>query len=182
MRRTATLECAGNSRIFLVPQVASAQWQLGGISTAEWTGVSLGKLLDEAGVGDQALEVVLEGADSGVPKEPPVPAGGTPYARSISIAVARNTVLALAMNGEPLPHNHGFPVRAMVPGHYGMASVKWLTGIHVVLKPFQGYWQTSDYALLGPGRRYTRSPAIGTDDAQELDRATRYMQPCAGGQ
>ncbi len=144
--RPATLECAGNSRIFLVPQVKGAQWQLGAVSTAEWTGVPFAALLERAGLDPAACEVVFEAADQGTPKEEPVPPGVTRYARSIPVEKAGDVLIAYAMNGEELPLDHGFPVRAVVPGHYGMASVKWLTRIRVVDRPFKGYWQTSDYA------------------------------------
>ncbi len=144
--RPATLECAGNGRIFLVPQVKGAQWQLGAVSTAQWTGVPLSVLLQRAGLSADAREVIFEAADTGTPKEEPVPPGETRYARSISIEKAGDALIAYAMNGEDIPVDHGFPVRAIVPGHYGMASVKWLTHIRVVDQPFQGYFQTSDYA------------------------------------
>ena len=143
--RPATLECAGNGRIFLVPQVKGAQWQLGAVSTAQWTGVPLQALLERAGLNPDACEVVFEAADAGMPKEEPVPPGATQYARGISVAKAADALVAYAMNGEELPLDHGFPLRAIVPGHYGMASVKWLTHIRVVDQPFKGYWQTSDY-------------------------------------
>ncbi len=144
----ATLECAGNARVFLVPQVEGAQWGLGAVGTAEWTGVSLGELLQRAGYSEEASEVVLEGADCGTPKETPKPHGEIIYARSISIekALAAETIVAYQMNGRDLPPDHGYPARAIVPGHYGMASVKWLTRIHVIREQFKGYWQTSDYA------------------------------------
>jgi DMSO/TMAO reductase YedYZ molybdopterin-dependent catalytic subunit len=143
----ATLECAGNSRVFLIPQVAGAQWELGAVGNAEWTGVPLGALLDLAGLEDGACEIVLEGADHGIPKEEPIPPGPISYARSLprNKAMQREVLIAYQMNGRDLPQDHGYPVRALVPGHYGMASVKWLTGIHAVREPFQGYWQTSDY-------------------------------------
>src|SRR5437879_7594362 len=145
--RVATLECAGNSRVFLVPQVDGAQWELGAVGNAEWTGVRLGTLLERAGMEDDACEVVLEGADHGTPKEPPVPPGPIAYARSLprAKAIQREVLIAYQMNGRDLPPDHGFPLRAIVPGHYGMASVKWLKRIHAVREPFQGYWQTSDY-------------------------------------
>src|SRR6266436_2308833 len=146
--RVATLECAGNSRVFLVPQVAGAQWELSAVGNAEWTGVPLGALLDRAGLEGDACEIVLEGADRGTPKEEPVPPGTISYARSLprNKAVQREVLIAYQMNGRELPRDHGFPVRAIVPGHYGMASVKWLTGIQAVREPFRGYWLTSDYA------------------------------------
>jgi DMSO/TMAO reductase YedYZ molybdopterin-dependent catalytic subunit len=146
--RVATLECAGNSRVFLVPQVQGAQWELGAVSNAEWTGVPLRALLDRVGLAEDACEIVLEGADRGSPKEEPMPPIPISYSWSLPRAKAlRSEVLiAYQMNGRELPRDHGFPVRAIVPGHYGMASVKWLTGIQAVREPFHGYWQTTDYA------------------------------------
>src|SRR5216683_7286811 len=82
-RKVATLECAGNSRVFLIPQVAGAQWELGAVGTAEWTGVPLGALLERAGLEEDACEVVFEGADRGTPTEQPVPPGPISYARSL---------------------------------------------------------------------------------------------------
>src|SRR6185295_13103035 len=146
--RVATLECAGNSRVFLIPQVAGAQWELGAVSNAEWTGVPLGALLERAGLAEDACEIVLEGADRGMPKEEPMPPIPISYAWSLprTKALRSEVLIAYQMNGRELPRDHGFPVRAIVPGHYGMASVKWLTGIQAVREPFHGYWQTSDYA------------------------------------
>jgi DMSO/TMAO reductase YedYZ molybdopterin-dependent catalytic subunit len=146
--RVATLECAGNSRVFLVPQVQGAQWELGAVSNAEWTGVPLRALLERADLAEDSCEIVLEGADRGTPKEEPVPPHPISYAWSLprAKAIQPEVLIAYQMNGRDLPRDHGFPVRAIVPGHYGMASVKWLTHIHVVRESFDGYWQTSDYA------------------------------------
>jgi DMSO/TMAO reductase YedYZ molybdopterin-dependent catalytic subunit len=145
--RIATLECAGNGRVFLVPQVRGAQWELGAVGNAEWTGVPLCALLDRAGLQDDACEVVFEGADRGMAVEEPKPPGPISYARSVprKKAVQPEVLIAYQMNGRDLSRDHGYPVRAIVPGHYGMASVKWLTRIQAVREPFQGYWQTSDY-------------------------------------
>ena len=144
----ATLECAGNSRVFLVPQVDGAQWALGAAGNAEWTGVPLRHLLEQAGLVDEACEIVLEGADCGIPKDEPRPPDPIAYVWSLprAKAIQPEVLIAYAMNGQDLPPDHGFPVRAIVPGHYGMASVKWLTRIQPVCEPFHGYWQTSDYA------------------------------------
>jgi DMSO/TMAO reductase YedYZ molybdopterin-dependent catalytic subunit len=144
----ATLECAGNSRVFLTPPVPGAQWELGAVGNAEWTGVPLSLLLERAGLADGVCEVVLQGADRGVPKEEPKPPGPISYARSIARARAMepDVLIAYQMNGQVLTPDHGYPLRAIVPGHYGMASVKWLTNIVAATQPFQGYWQTSDYA------------------------------------
>jgi DMSO/TMAO reductase YedYZ molybdopterin-dependent catalytic subunit len=145
--RTATLECAGNSRIFLVPQVEGAQWELGAVGNAQWTGVPLRILLEQAGLGKSACEVVFEGADRGTPKEKPIPPGPISYARSLPLAkaVRPEVLVAYQMNGRELAQNHGYPARLIVPGYYGMASVKWLTSIQVLEEAFQCYWQTSDY-------------------------------------
>ncbi len=145
--RLATLECAGNSRVFLIPQVSGAQWELGAVGNAEWTGVPLAELLERVGLEEDACEIVLEGADRGTPAEPPVPPDPISYARSLprDKAIQREVLIAYQMNGRDLPLNHGYPVRAVVAGHYGMASVKWLTHIQAVREPFRGYWQTSDY-------------------------------------
>src|SRR6202012_2328238 len=86
-----------------------------------------------------------EAADTGTPQEEPVPPGAIRYARSLDVGKVDDVLIAYAMNGEEIPVDHGFPLRAIVPGHYGMASVKWLTEIRALTEPFNGYWQTSDY-------------------------------------
>src|SRR4030088_2727899 len=100
----ATLECAGNSRVFLVPPAPGAQWELGAVGNAEWTGVSLSMLLERAGLADDVCEIVLEGADRGVPKEEPKPPGAISYARSIprTCALRPDVLIAYAMNGQDL--------------------------------------------------------------------------------
>ncbi|HEX3817957.1 MAG TPA: sulfite oxidase, partial [Chthoniobacterales bacterium] len=144
----ATLECAGNGRVFLVPKVKGTQWELGAVGNAEWTGVSLGDLLRKAIVHPGAVDVVLEGAYSGTISEAPKPAGKVHYARSIPLGKALDGVLlAMEMNGEPLTPSHGFPLRAIVPGWFGMAAVKWLRRIIVTDTPYNGYYQTVDYAF-----------------------------------
>jgi DMSO/TMAO reductase YedYZ molybdopterin-dependent catalytic subunit len=147
--QAATLECAGNGRVFLSPSPRGVQWELGAVSNAQWTGVPLAAILERAGVKPEAVEVVLEGADTGEIKDPPKPAGAIHFARSLPLSRARRpeTLLAFKMNGEDLPVAHGFPVRAVVPGWYGVASVKWLTRILVTDAPFQGHFQTVDYAI-----------------------------------
>ena len=144
---TATVECAGNSRSFLEPKVKGVQWGPGAVGNAEWSGVTLSEILARAGIMDSAVEVVLEGADHGTVKETPRPEGEIHYARSLPLKKATSDVLlALKMNGEALSASHGFPLRAIVPGWYGMASVKWLQRIIVTDKPFNGYYQSADYS------------------------------------
>ena len=108
----------------------------------------LGAILNQAGLRPEAVEVILEGADSGEIKDPPKPNGAIHFARSLPLSRANrpDVLLAYRMNGDPLPLSHGFPLRAVVPGWYGMASVKWLTRIIVTDRPFNGYFQTVDYA------------------------------------
>lgn len=142
--RVVTLECAGNGRWQLDPPVDGEQWQLGAVSTAEWTGAPLIDILDRAGIKPTAREVVLRGADGGT-------LDGRPeivrFERSLTVDQIRESraLLAYAMNGEPLPIQHGYPLRVVVPGWYGVTSVKWLTEIVVSDRPFQGYFQTERY-------------------------------------
>jgi DMSO/TMAO reductase YedYZ molybdopterin-dependent catalytic subunit len=140
------MECAGNGRSFLEPKVKGVAWDLGAVGNGEWTGVLLRDVLDRAGVSEKAIEVVLEGADRGEIKEAPKPPGAIHYARSVPIEKAREDVLlAWALNGEPLTPDHGFPLRAVVPGWFGMAAVKWLQRLVITEEPFNGYYQSIDY-------------------------------------
>jgi DMSO/TMAO reductase YedYZ molybdopterin-dependent catalytic subunit len=142
-----TLECAGNNRNFLEPKVKGVQWRLGAVGTAEWTGVPLSILLNRAVVSSDAREVILEGADNGMLDDPKSPPGELRFSRSIPLEKAqRDVLLAYRMNGKDLPPEHGFPVRAIVPGWYAVASIKWLQRIIVTDQPFTGYYQTIDYA------------------------------------
>jgi DMSO/TMAO reductase YedYZ molybdopterin-dependent catalytic subunit len=142
-----TLECAGNNRNFLEPKVKGVQWGLGAVGTAKWTGVPLSILLDRARVKANGCEVILEGADGGTLEDPKSPPGELKFARSIPVEKARaDVLLAYKMNGRELPPEHGFPLRAIVPGWYAMASIKWLQRIIVTDQPFTGYYQTLDYA------------------------------------
>ena len=142
-----TLECAGNNRNFLDPKVKGVQWGLGAVGNAEWTGVPLSILLDRAGIKPSAREIILEGADRGKLEDPKSPAGEIKFSRSIPLEKARDVLLAYKMNDVDLPAEHGFPVRAIVPGWYAMASIKWLQRVAVTDKPFNGYYQTLDYAF-----------------------------------
>jgi DMSO/TMAO reductase YedYZ molybdopterin-dependent catalytic subunit len=139
-----TLECAGNGRSRFAPPIEGEQWTLGAVSTAEWTGVPLGEVLDRAGIKAHARAVVFRGADAGTV---PGRTEAIHFARSLTLDDARgaDVLLAYAMNGEPLPIQHGYPLRVIVPGWYAMASVKWLTEIEVVGHAFGGRFQTESY-------------------------------------
>jgi DMSO/TMAO reductase YedYZ molybdopterin-dependent catalytic subunit len=140
----ATLECAGNGRMLFHPPIAGEKWEVGAVSTAEWTGVPLAEVLDRAGAGAGAREVVFRGADSGRVDDHPE---SIRFERSLQIDCARDpgVLLAYAMNGEPLPLLHGYPVRLIVPGWYAVASVKWLTELDVTDQAFAGYYQHRKY-------------------------------------
>ena len=143
-----TLECAGNNRNLLEPKVKGVQWGLGAVGNAKWTGVPLSILLDRAGVKSIACEVILEGADKGPLEDPKAPRGNVRFARSIPLGKARaDVLLACKMNDADLKAEHGFPLRAVVPGWYAVASIKWLQRIIVIDRPFTGYYQTIDYAF-----------------------------------
>jgi sulfane dehydrogenase subunit SoxC len=157
-RTTAvTLECAGNGRALTSPRAASQPWLLEAVGTAEWTGTPLAPILEEAGVARGALEVVFTGLDRGIQGEVE-----QLYERSIPIeeALRDELLLAYAVNGQPLPPQHGFPLRVVVPGWYGMTHVKWLRSITVVDEPFRGWQQEVAYHVRDseedPGRPVTR--------------------------
>jgi DMSO/TMAO reductase YedYZ molybdopterin-dependent catalytic subunit len=143
----AMLECAGNNRTYLVPQVKGVQWGLGGVSNAEWTGVPLSAVLELAGLNPETVDIVFEGGDFGEAPEEPKPLGEICFSRSLPLqkALEQDVLLAYAMNGEELTLAHGAPLRLIVPGWYAVASVKWLTRITAIAHTFQGYFQTIDY-------------------------------------
>jgi DMSO/TMAO reductase YedYZ molybdopterin-dependent catalytic subunit len=172
-----TLECAGNGRAFLDPKTKGVQWQLGAVSTAEWTGVPLAAVLERAGVKPEAVDVVLEGADQGEVKNEPKPTGPLHFARGLPLAKAQKpeVLLAYQMNGAALSPAHGFPLRAIVGGWYGMASVKWLTRIVAFDWPFHGYDQTTDYAIW---ERRDGLPSLTPLGAMEIKGS--IAQPSAG--
>jgi DMSO/TMAO reductase YedYZ molybdopterin-dependent catalytic subunit len=142
----ANLECAGNGRSVLDPPVPGEQWGLGAVGTAAWTGVPLADVLALAEPLPGARVVVFRGADSG-----PVRGRDRPVAfeRALALSYARSAgaVLVYAMNGAPLPPAHGFPVRLIMPGWYGVASVKWLTSIELTGRGFGGYFQVDRYRI-----------------------------------
>lgn len=139
-----TLECAGNGRVAFDPPVEGEQWRLGAVSTAEWTGVPLVEVLDRARPTVAASHVLLRGADHGTAETATAPMY---FERALALDEVRETgaLLAYAMNGDPLPVQHGFPLRLVVPGWYAVASVKWLTGVELLGTEFDGYFQTDRY-------------------------------------
>lgn len=156
-----TLECAGNKRALFDPKARGEQWELGAVSHAVWTGVPLRYVLSVASIQSNAIEVIFEGQDIGPRTDLP---GTFTYARSLPLhkALHPDTMLAIYMNGKPLPFRHGFPLRLIVPGWYGMASVKWLRRIIVSDRPFNGPFQTRDYVLLNQPHDYDIAIPVST--------------------
>jgi sulfane dehydrogenase subunit SoxC len=150
-----TFECAGNGRALLEPRPVSQPWLTEAVGTAEWGGTALKPLLDEAGPSRGAVEVLFTALDRGIE-------GGVAqaYERSLPIADAEHALLAYEMNGAPLPAQHGYPLRLVVPGWYGMQNVKWLTRITVLEEPFTGFQNAVAYRMYGedgqPGEPVTR--------------------------
>jgi sulfane dehydrogenase subunit SoxC len=157
LTQAVTIECAGNGRARLQPRPVSQPWLVEAVGTAEWTGTPLAAVLDEAGVDGDAVDVVFTGADHGVER-----GIEQDYQRSLPVAEAlrAEALLAYEMNGLPLPVQHGFPLRLVIPGWYGMAHVKWLTRITAADRPFDGFQNAVAYRIKGepdePGEAVTR--------------------------
>jgi DMSO/TMAO reductase YedYZ molybdopterin-dependent catalytic subunit len=142
-----TLECAGNGRSMVEPKPPGTPWRLGATGSAWFEGVPLEALLDESGPAGDAVEVLAAGADRGE-----VASGSiVSFERSLPLAAVRRgeVLVAHTMNGAPLAPEHGAPVRLVVPGWYGVASVKWLVRLEVLRAPFTGWFQRSTYVYDG---------------------------------
>ena len=141
---TVTLECAGNGRMSMAPLPPGEPWEHGAVSTASWTGVPLSVLCDRAGLRDDVIEILVSGADRGTPSGS---RDQTRFARALPLdkALDANVILAIEMNGRPLPVEHGAPARLIVPGWYGMASIKWVARIAALTEPFEGWFQRDRY-------------------------------------
>jgi DMSO/TMAO reductase YedYZ molybdopterin-dependent catalytic subunit len=141
-----TLECAGNGRVLLPDHEPSQPWLAEAVGTARWTGTPLAPLLQEAGLGAETQSIVFTGSDRGFQ-------GGVEHAyeRALTVdeALRPDVLLAYEMNGAPLPRQHGYPLRLVVPGWYGMTHVKWLHTIAAIPEPFDGWQQTEAYTIDG---------------------------------
>ena len=142
--QVVTLECAGNGRALFDRPTEGEKWGVGAVSTAEWTGVPLVEILDRAGVRQEVKDVLFRGADGGTVEGR---SESMRFERSLRIDDARDSdvLLAYAMNGEPLPVEHGYPLRLIVPRWYAVASVKWLTEIEFIDRTFTGHYQGDKY-------------------------------------
>jgi DMSO/TMAO reductase YedYZ molybdopterin-dependent catalytic subunit len=155
------VECAGNGRSFFAAvhgkKADGTQWKLGAIGVAEWTGVPLVEVLNRAGVKKSARDVMPEGLDD-LKVRRPMP---------ITKALEEDTLLVYAMNGQPLPPDHGFPVRALLPGWIGIASIKWVGRVEVSEKPLFSAWNTDTYVLIGPDYKAeppSKGPVLSNQD------------------
>ncbi|WP_055575108.1 molybdopterin-dependent oxidoreductase, partial [Streptomyces prasinopilosus] len=150
--RTVSVECAGNGRSHYTSQqgeaVSGTAWGLGAIGVARWRGVRLADVLRRAGLSSSAVDVQPRGLDA------EYVSGGESLGRvrrPLPLAKALDDVLlAYEMNGEPLPYDHGYPVRVLVPSWVGIASVKWVGDIEVSAQPLLSPWNTAFYRLFGP--------------------------------
>ncbi|MEV0935402.1 sulfite oxidase [Streptomyces phaeochromogenes] len=150
--RTAFVECAGNGRSYYTTQqgetVTGTAWTLGAIGVARWRGVRLADVLRRAGLSPYAVDVQPRGLDA------EYISGGENLGRvrrPLPLAKALDDVLlAYEMNGERLPHDHGYPVRVLVPSWVGIASIKWVGDIEVSAQPLFSPWNTAFYRLFGP--------------------------------
>lgn len=161
LHKMVTFECAGN-----LPGG-------GMVGNAEWTGISLAALLKKSGIKPGAMEVILEGGDYGLDEGEYIP---TSYNRSIPIekALAPETLLAFAMNGKPLDVAHGFPLRAIIPGWYGMTNVKWLRRIKVTDRPYTGFYMLRRYVT---GKRDSITGEIVVSPVREMGVKSEIFRP-----
>ena len=167
------LECAGHRRSELRPETAGIAWGIGAVSEAEWTGTPLRDVLAAAAFSPRALSVAFHGSDRGSHR---AVEGTVSFGRAISLAKAidADTLLAWEMNGQPIPAVHGGPLRAIVPGHYAVDSVKWLTQVDVLEHAFDGVFQAQDYRL------YESGGAPGGVELHELPVHALLVHPADG--
>ncbi|HEY6346039.1 MAG TPA: molybdopterin-dependent oxidoreductase [Bryobacteraceae bacterium] len=158
----AVLECAGNGRSFYEPTVAGIQWSTGAAGNGRWRGVRLADVLKHAGLKSTSAHILFDGAD--------VPIGAmADFQRTIPVkkALDQNTLLAFELNGAPLPTQHGFPLRAVVPGWAGDSWMKWVTTVRVLDKEFDGWWMKNAYRH--PGKAVPPGAVIPQDAMKPLE-------------
>lgn len=148
------VECAGNGRSFFEAahgtKAQGTQWKLGAVGVAEWTGVPLRELLERAGVKKTARDVMPEGLDDLKVRRP----------MSLDKALEEDTLVVYAMNGQPLPPDHGYPTRVLTPGWIGIANIKWVGRIQVSEEALFSQWNTDTYVMIGPDYKPS-APAKG---------------------
>ncbi|MGE0361517.1 MAG: sulfite oxidase [Vicinamibacterales bacterium] len=158
---TVTLECAGNGRAFFDPPVAGIQWRKGAVGTCTWTGVRVADLLKRAGARPAATHLWVSGADRPLGTQPA-------FVRQVPMpkALDQGTVVAYAMNGQPIPAAHGFPLRLVVPGWEGAYAIKWLNQITLATAEHDGFWVATGYRY--PTKRVAPGAAVDARDLAPL--------------
>jgi sulfite oxidase len=156
-----TLECAGNGRAFQNPKVPGVQWEKGAVSTGRFSGPRLREILERAAVKPTGKHVMFRGLDE-------IPGKVPPFIRSIPIekALDGDTLVAIHLNGAPLPKHNGFPARTLVPGWIGAASCKWLTEIKVLDKEFEGNFMSPGYRM--PNQPVQPGEAVRPEDTHPV--------------
>ena len=180
---TSFLECSGNSRGYFEPNASGTQWGNTSIGNAEWTGTPLKSILEDAGIQDDAVEIVSQGGDF------PEMRRGLP----LSDALSPDTMLVWEMNGEELPKVHGGPVRLFVPGWGGIASTKWVVGIEAIDHVYQGSLNTDSYTVIDefdkrlrpvremPVKAVIATPVSGSEIAADEQTISGYAWSGYGG-
>lgn len=158
---TVTLECAGNGRVFFDPPVPGIQWRKGAVGTSKWTGVRVADLLKKAGVKYGMTHLHVSGADRPFATQPA-------FVRQVPLlkAMDPDTLIAYAMNDQPIPTVHGFPLRLVVPGWEGAYAVKWLNTITVADKESDSFWVQTGYRY--PTKRVAPGAAVDAKDLAPL--------------
>ncbi|MFE7119003.1 sulfite oxidase [Streptomyces sp. NPDC057654] len=174
--RAACLECAGNGRSYFTSQqgddVTGTPWTLGAVGAARWRGARLADVLRLAGIRPEAVDVMPRGLDD------PYVDDGVDYGRvrrpMPAAKALDDVILAYEMNGEPLPYDHGYPVRVIAPSWVGVASTKWVGDIEVSDRPLSSPWTTEFYRLFGPDHPPGGAPmtVLPVRSAWELDAGT----------
>lgn len=172
----ALCQCSGNSRSFFDPKVPGGQWKNGAMGNAKWTGVRLKDLLNYAGFLPGSKEVSFNGLDV-----PPMP-GIADFVKSLKIdhALDGEVMVAYEMNGEPLPLLNGFPLKLVVPGWYATYWVGMLSDIHVLSKPFEGFWMANAYKVPKGVRNGNESPdtlATAMEPITKMDVRSIFVSP-----
>ena len=170
-----TLECAGNSRVNFQPPIGGVRWGRGAVGNAAFEGPGLADLLRHAQLKPTARHVAFRGLDI-------IPPGASEFVRSIPIekAMERSTLLATKMNGSSLTPSHGFPVRALVPGWIGSASIKWLQEIRVLTHEFHGFYMDPGYRIPVASPSETESGPVKTVSLTSLRVKSIIADPADG--
>lgn len=158
---TVTLECAGNGRAFYDPPVPGIQWEKGSVGTAKFAGARLADVLKKVGLKSNVKYIAANGADKPLGKMPD-------FIRNVPMAKAMNpdTILAYEMNGVPIPHLHGFPLRLIVPGWEGAYSVKWVNHLQALDKEHEGFFVKTAYRY--PNKRVAPGQAVPPENMVPL--------------